>query len=343
MKKFIASLSAVLLSASILSPLSAEASLDNYYADDLDEHWAADTMYQLIDADIIKGYMNAGVMTAKPNQNITRAEVTTLLVRSLDLKKSGSGKTFLDVKSDKWYYDAIQIASSLGIVNGKTKTTFEPNKHITREELATMIVRAFEQVSTIDFTNGQPINFTDKNTFSTWAVPYINKASAVELIQGYNGKFSPKNTATRAETSTMLLNALHSESTDLPSADALFSAIERNESEMLNLYKKNEFQSAFSIIDKNTIGFYNALLTFSNDYYIDAKDFGVTFDFAKVGEAKFELLDRNTRLAVVELSGLSYYVTETYEGESETKNNDTTSGTYFLRKIDGDWKIYAQY
>ncbi len=343
MKKFFASAIAVLFILSTLSPLSANASsMDNYYADDLDGHWAIDTMYQLIDADIMKGYMNAGVMSAKPNQNITRAEVTALIVRSLDLSTTKKGKTFTDVPERKWYYAPIQTASALGIVNGKSETTFEPEKNITREELATIIVRAFEYVESIDFSQGKPADFSDKSSFSQWAIPYINKASAVKLIQGFNGKFSPKATATRAETSTMLLNGLEKESTSLPTDEELMNIVLSNENEMYQHYQKSDFQSAYSVIDQYTLGFYHALMHNSNGQYIDAVKDGLQFEFKQVGTPSTEVLGKNTRLATVELSGLSYEVTMRYKGETYTETDDTTSGAYFLRKINGEWKIYSQ-
>ncbi|WP_349408666.1 S-layer homology domain-containing protein [Pseudalkalibacillus sp. SCS-8] len=341
MKKFLASLFAVLLVVGTISPFAAEASMENYYPADLDDHWAAETMYQLIDADIMKGYLKAGVMYAKPKKEITRAEVTALLVRSLDLKTTKQGKTFSDVPKGKWFYEPIMTASALGIVNGTSETTFKPDKSITREELATMIVRAFESVKTIDFTQGTPANFSDKNTFSTWAVPFINKASAVEIVQGSNGKFSPKNTATRAETSTMLLNALLTESTNLPNDEELINLVMNNENELYKHYQAETFENTYPIIDQYTLGFLHAVLTESNDIWIDYRDQGYDIAIEQVEPTATGVVGKNTRMAVVEVTGLSYDVTISYDGKIEAQWTDEAN-YYFLRKVDGEWKIYSQ-
>ncbi|WP_221567015.1 S-layer homology domain-containing protein [Alkalihalobacillus sp. TS-13] len=342
MKKLLASIFAVTLLFSSFSIAMANGELDAYYADDLEDHWAMNIMYQLIDADIIKGYVDSdGVMTARPNKDITRAEVVALLVRSLDLTSEGKGANFSDVPTDKWFYDPIQTASALGIVNGVSQTTFAPNQDISRQELATMVVRAFEYVQSIDFTYGESVDFIDSDTFSSWAVPSIDKASAVGIIEGYNGKFYPKGTATRAETSSMLLNALNREGTNLPSDDILENVVLSNENEIYAAYQSEDYQSAYPVIDRYTLGFHNALLNASNDQLIEFVGDGYSYAFEQIGTPNTKVVGKNTRFAIVELTGLSYEITTTYNGESESVPDDTTEGNYFLRKVDGEWKIYG--
>lgn len=51
------------------------------------------------------------------------------------------GMGFNDVKKTDWFYDAVKYVSDNGIMKGTTEETFEPNKPLTRAEVATIIQR----------------------------------------------------------------------------------------------------------------------------------------------------------------------------------------------------------
>lgn len=57
--------------------------------------------------------------------------------------KDTDGKVFKDTEKH-WAKDNIAIASAHGIVNGYDSTTFGPNDPITREQMAVMVVKAFD-------------------------------------------------------------------------------------------------------------------------------------------------------------------------------------------------------
>ncbi|MCF6410090.1 S-layer homology domain-containing protein [Pseudalkalibacillus salsuginis] len=344
MKKTLLSFAIALLVLAPLSNVQAANKMSNYLPIDLVEnpdHWAAEVMMQLIDADIMKGYIEVnGDLYAKPDKKISRAEVAALLVRSLDLDSTKPGKDFTDVPEGFWGYDEIQIASALGIVNGITDTEFAPNKSITREQLAAMIVRSFKE--TVDFA-GDHMHFSDVK--NTWAKEYIDQASSVGIINGYgDGKFLPKGTATRAETSKMLIEALHLESVDLPSESELTELVINHENAVYEKLQTNDYRALYPIFDQYTIGFFHAMVTDSTDLYLAlTENEGFEFSFEQVGTPQMKVISKNTRLAVVDLSNLSYNVTITYPDSTiETENDDSTSGMYFLRMVDGEWKIYSQ-
>ncbi|WP_261131731.1 S-layer homology domain-containing protein [Bacillus sp. Marseille-Q3570] len=335
----------IVITLFVVAPISNvhASNMSNYLPIDLAEnpdHWAAEYMMQLIDADIMKGYVKLnGDLYAKPDTNISRAEVAALLVRSLDLESTEAGKTFSDVPEGFWGYEEIQIASSLGIVNGVTDTEFAPNKFITREQLAAMIVRAFGE--TVDFS-GEPMTFSDVK--NNWAKEYIDQASSVGIINGYDGKFFPKDTATRAETSKMLIVALHLEMVDLPSDSELTDLVLNHENAVYEKLKTNDYRATYPIFDQYTLGFYHAMVTDVTDLYLYLTEYdGYKFAFEQVGTPEMNVISKNTRMATVDLSNLSYDVTVTPPNSTgETENDDSTSGIYFLRMIDGEWKIYSQ-
>lgn len=89
-----------------------------------------------------KGIINGtGNGTFAPNRTMTRAEFCTIVVKALDIKPLES-RVFSDVPSGLWYSGYVGAANSNAIVNGVGNSKFNPNGTITRQEAATMVVRA---------------------------------------------------------------------------------------------------------------------------------------------------------------------------------------------------------
>jgi spore germination protein len=81
-----------------------------------------------------------------PEKTITRAEFTAILLRLLQLEPVENAiPAFTDTPEAIWHYDWIHAAINLGIVHGTGPATFEPDKDITRQEAAALIVRALKQ------------------------------------------------------------------------------------------------------------------------------------------------------------------------------------------------------
>ena len=97
---------------------------------------------------IINGY---GDGTFKPNQNVTRAEFTAMLMRSLKLgdtgSKSAAGLPFSDIDDNNsdinWAIPNINTAYGKGIINGYEDGTFRPDAPIIRAEIVAVLYKAF--------------------------------------------------------------------------------------------------------------------------------------------------------------------------------------------------------
>lgn len=108
--------------------------MSNYFPDDLEDHWAAEPLFDFLSADLLKGYKNEdGSISLRPNQQISRAEFVTILVRALGLEGENGSKTFNDVKYDSWFYSSVRIANAHGIVQGLNNTEFAPFRPVKRE------------------------------------------------------------------------------------------------------------------------------------------------------------------------------------------------------------------
>lgn len=174
------------------------------YSDVPSSHWASNVIKELAAKQIVEG---TSATTFEPERSVTRAEFTTLLVRALKLTEKGE-MAFTDVKASDWFADSVSFAVKAGIVQGRSATIFDANAQINREEMVTLLLRAYE------FKNGKVANtaiqtFADEDQVSSWATGFVRSAAALHLIQGRAAnQFDPKGISTRAEAAQVLFNLL---------------------------------------------------------------------------------------------------------------------------------------
>lgn len=190
--------------ASILKTVSRR------FIDVPDQYWAAKVINELADKGIIHG---TTPNTYEPNRNVTRAEFVILLVQALQLTDKEE-ITFADIKLEDWYTDGVRKASKVGIVKGKSPTKFEPNSHITREEMTIMLLKAYEHLYGKSITVIDTI-FDDETIISWWALDAVKRAAGLKLIQGRgNNRFEPKGITSRAEAAQAVYNLLKIKAAD---------------------------------------------------------------------------------------------------------------------------------
>ena len=158
------------------------------------------------------GYMDGNV---RPYGLISRAETTTIFFRLLkDSVRDGNlltSNTYTDVPDDYWANTAISTMTGLGIVQGRSATTFDPKAPITRAQFAAICARFDTGKS-----NGTQ-SFTDIK--GHWAEKYIERAAELGWIKGFeDGTFRPDTYITRAQAMTMInrvLNRIPEDESDL--------------------------------------------------------------------------------------------------------------------------------
>ncbi|MGO4369767.1 S-layer homology domain-containing protein, partial [Paenibacillus sp. MCAF20] len=129
-------------------------------------------------------------------------------VKALDLKATGTTE-FEDVSADAWYAEAVAAASQAGIVNGLDNTTFAPTAKITREQMATILVKTIELKAGKSLNAKAESTFIDRDEAAAWALKYIDVASEAGLVQGREGnQFAPKALLTRAESAQVVFSLL---------------------------------------------------------------------------------------------------------------------------------------
>jgi len=175
---------------------------------DVNKHWAQDEIEVLASRTITSGKTDTKF---DPQGQITRAEFAVLIARALNLPMDEYQGTFSDVtKSKAWAYAGVEAAYEAGIVKGSSKTTFTPDALITREEIATMIVRAVKYQDEQLFADlDTSKSFADATSIGSFAKETVKQAAALGIVNGREGNlFNPKANATRAESAVMLYRSL---------------------------------------------------------------------------------------------------------------------------------------
>lgn len=145
--------------------------------------------------------------TFEPQSNLTRGQAAVILYRIVGEPEVQELSTFTDVPEDQYYAKAIAWAQDMEIINGMGNNTFQPESNMTREQLVTILYRAFEAATK---RNRTP-RFEDTDKISDWAVDAFKWAVENEIIQGgtMEGKeglwLNPQGNATRAEASKIFL------------------------------------------------------------------------------------------------------------------------------------------
>ena len=104
-------------------------------------------------------------------------------------------------------YGVVSIAycKAHNIISGYDDGTFKPDATITRQEAASMIVKAMGVSKASDEL------YPDDSTIAGWAKDAVYKAKAAGLMKGYeeDGTFRPTGKITRAEAASIMVNALN--------------------------------------------------------------------------------------------------------------------------------------
>lgn len=106
---------------------------------------------------------------------------------------------FSDIQNAEWAKEAIEFLAKNGVLNGVGEDKFAPDEAVTREQLAKIIVLAFnlyDETAEIDFSD------VDKNS---WAYKFIASAEKAGIMNGVgNGRFEPAKAVTREDIATVL-------------------------------------------------------------------------------------------------------------------------------------------
>ncbi len=193
-----------------------------------------------IDSSSARGYIAAlvkdGVVTGfpdktfRPQENLTRAQVVTMLTRALGLEEGTNQinmhtfASFLDMTEEHWANGYVKYATELDILNGYPDGTFRPNNITTRAEAAKM-VSIFK-------------NYNKVSGFVADVYPASNKVS-VTTLDGERVVLSLEDTALIGRNNRLVTI------TDFLKTDKLFILTDEND--------KARYVKAFGLVTKEDL------------------------------------------------------------------------------------------
>lgn len=171
---------------------------------DCRKHWAR----EYVDAAAAAGWV-AGVGNGlfAPDDALTRGMFVTMLARLAGVNQADyPDSRFSDVEASAWYAPSVSWAASKGIVSGVGDGKFEPNRNITRQEMAVIMAGylAWKGIDTTPGTEASAYNIADLDDIAPWALKSVCFCYEKKLLTGRGTSFAPLANATRAEACVVL-------------------------------------------------------------------------------------------------------------------------------------------
>jgi peptidoglycan hydrolase-like protein with peptidoglycan-binding domain len=155
-----------------------------------------------------------------PDGTVSRAEMAYFLARAMDLGSSSSTGPFSDVTAYDWYASSVVALHENGLAQGTSRTTFSPSRTVTRQEAATLVMRAVAFTRKDDGRTAALLKLTDREA-RLWLGGFrdrqlIQSFSVVAVAAAYrlrildcplDGWYFPAGNLTRAEMAVMLYRA----------------------------------------------------------------------------------------------------------------------------------------
>ena len=168
---------------------------------DTEGHWAEKEITDLSLNGIISGYSDNSF---KPDKNMTRAELVTVINRLLGNSVQNT-KYVPDINAKDWFYIEIRKGIQSGVIQGNVEGYVRPNDLVTREEAVVMLQRALVPVA----SNVIVREYNDYDKVSAWSKQSVNTFLKEGYINGYSDNtVRPQNYITRAEVVKIIENII---------------------------------------------------------------------------------------------------------------------------------------
>ena len=164
-------------------------------------HWARPHINNLAQIGIVNG-SNGKYM---PNDNITRAQFSAMLSRTMpNVMITTENTNFTDVKGHWARYDIIALYE-LGIVGGYNERNFGANDKITRQQAVAMMTRYLDVLGYDTSNVSKTLKFSDQHQIAPYARDAVAVLSNLGVISGTgDNKFNPTGHLTRAQMAKIL-------------------------------------------------------------------------------------------------------------------------------------------
>jgi len=196
-----------IVAVAALLATNASVAIARAFTDVPNDAWYAGYVQQLVDDGVIDAGDRFG-----PDDNLNRAMLAKMVITAVDGLsgyEAPATPTFDDVAPDAWYYDYVEAAVQLGIVNGYTDAAgnltgkYGPGDTVNRAAATKILVNAFSVPTDLD----PPSIFPDVKE-GAWYYDYVVTAYNQSVLDGYaNGRFGPADPVTRAQAAKLTITA----------------------------------------------------------------------------------------------------------------------------------------
>ncbi|WP_172633866.1 S-layer homology domain-containing protein [Caldisericum exile] len=143
---------------------------------DVNDYYVSKYLKILVDKGIVKGYPDN---TFRSDSNLTRAEATVLILRTLEITpKNYPTSSFSDVSITYWAHNYIEEGVKRGIVKGISSDQFAPTRVISRGEFVTLLMRA------LSLTKPDAVSPFSDVSYTYFGYKEIGTAFDLNIIQG---------------------------------------------------------------------------------------------------------------------------------------------------------------
>lgn len=136
-----------------------------------------------------------------PLQSVTRQQMASFLVRALDLPTAGA-HGFADVTPSNVHQADIASLAAAGITRGCGRDDFCPGDAVTRQQMASFLVRA------LDLEPAENVQFSDVSPDNVHAADIASLAAAGITVGCGGDRFCPEDVVTRQQMASFLVRAL---------------------------------------------------------------------------------------------------------------------------------------
>lgn len=206
---------------SIHTTVTHAESIDQKFIDIHNNYWAKDEVTQLVGLEIINGYPD---LHFRPSVDVSRGQAANLLTSALKLPDSPYQPIFTDISAKSSHLKGVMATYNAGIFNGKPDKTFGAGDTLTREQMASVIARAFELENT-----GEEITFKDDSKISASHKEGVTLLAQHKITTGKeDGTFDPKSGVNRGTFVVFLHRAMVATGKIKPLTDVTFNEADTN-------------------------------------------------------------------------------------------------------------------
>ena len=186
---------------------------------DMGDHWSVDYVIRLYKLGITEGIEQPdGTHTFNPTGKLSRGELLAFITRLLQVDTDEYQDVelpFADADTiTEWMLPYVKAMYALGVLNGSDGDGVMyayVNNSVSREEAMTMLGRVLADQVSQDLSG-----FDDSSLISDWALPYVETMVGLNVVEGSEGKLSPKSAITRGEAAKLLAEIDGLEKAELP-------------------------------------------------------------------------------------------------------------------------------